>query len=430
MIIGALLQATAYTRAHMIVARVVSGIGMGFVNSTVPVFQSEYSPKANRGLFVCMQLSTLNFGICLVYWIDYAFSSHPGSYAWRVPTILQCVFLLPMLVVITIVPETPRWLANHDRADESLEVLRRLHAKRMSDEDICALHAEIMEAVRDENAAASTRWRDTFKADAFQSRRRLLIACAIQSFQQLGGINAIIYYSGTLFQKSVGFSQHMSSLMAGYLQTWFFIASFIPWALIDRFGRRPLMLSMISLMAAVMAVQASLIYQVQNGTSVAHSAGIAAAAMLFVFQGAFTVGFQATVWVYPTEILPLRLRQRGSSISTACNWIFNYMIAQVTPIAISNIGWRTYIIFAVLNGNEISQSNDTCLCQLTDSTLQLSGYPSSSSSSQKRRVWSWKTSIACSSRVASRPGRCVRQLRRTGFRVIVTRTSMWSKLCE
>ena len=78
-------------------------------------------------------------------------------------------------------------------------------------------------------------------------------------------------------------------------------------------------------------------------------AGIGAAAMLFIFQGAFTIGFQATVWVYPSEILPLRLRQKGSSISTATNWILNFVIVYITPPAIRNIGWRTYIIFAVLN---------------------------------------------------------------------------------
>ena len=146
--------------------------------------------------------------------------------------------------------------------------------------------------------------------------------------------------------------------MAGFLQTWFFVASFIPWFLIDRIGRRPLLLSMISLMAVVMAVQTGLIYQVQYNTASAHSAGIAAAAMLFIFQGAFTVGFQATVWVYPTEILPLRLRQRGSSVSTACNWIMNYMIVQITPVAIQSIGYKTYIIFAVLNGKH----NFPCCC--------------------------------------------------------------------
>lgn len=128
----------------------------------------------------------------------------------------------------------------------------------------------------------------------------------------------------------------MASLMSGFLQTWFFVASFIPWLLIDRIGRRPLLLSMISVMAAVMAVQAALIYQVQFDTSIAKNAGIAAAAMLFVFQGAFTIGFQATVWVYPSEILPLRLRQRGSAISTAANWICNYVSnSQQRPLRLS-----------------------------------------------------------------------------------------------
>jgi sugar porter (SP) family MFS transporter len=350
MIVGALLQATAYTRVHMVVARVVSGVGMGFINSTVPVFQSEFSPKASRGLFVCMQLSTLNFGIFLAYWIDYGFSSHTSSYAWRIPCILQCIFLVPMLLILLFVPETPRWLANHGRYDESLEVLERLHKSTMTGEDIQELHNDIVRTATIEASIGAGKWSDLLKNDSIQSQRRFLIACGIQCFQQLGGINAIIYYSGTLFQKSVGFDQHMSALMSGFLQTWFFVASFIPWLLIDRVGRRPLLLSMISLMAAVMAVQTGLIYQVQYNTSIAHTSGIAAAAMLFIFQGAFTIGFQATVWVYPTEILPLRLRQRGSSVSTACNWIFNYMIVQITPIAISSIGYKTYIIFAVLNG--------------------------------------------------------------------------------
>jgi MFS family permease len=203
----------------MVVARVVSGTGMGFINSTVPVFQSEYSPKAVRGLFVCMQLSTLNFGICFTYWIDYAFSSIDASYAWRIPVILQCIFLAPMLLIVAIVPETPRWLANHDRGAESLEVLRRLHRHRMSDEDISSLHMDIMQTATMEKSIGSARWADILRNDPIQSRRRFFTACAIQAFQQLGGINAIIYYSGTLFENSIGFSAHMSALMAGFLQT-------------------------------------------------------------------------------------------------------------------------------------------------------------------------------------------------------------------
>lgn len=348
MIVGALLQATSYGRAQMIFARVVSGVGMGFINSTVPVLQAEFSPKATRGRYVCAQLSTLNFGIFFVYWIDYAFSYTAGSKAWRIPVILQCIFLIPMVLLLLIIPESPRWLAAHDRPEECLAVLQRL---RCNEDQIVVqqLHAEILQTVALEESLGAGSWRDLLKNDHIQSQRRLFIAMGIQSMQQLGGINALIYYSGTLFQKSIGFDQHTSALMAGYLQTWFFIASFIPWFLIDRIGRRPLLLSMITVMACVMAVQTALIFQVQNNTPIAKSAGAGAVAMLFIFQGAFTIGFQATVWVYPSEILPLRLRQRGSSISTASNWIFSYMIVQITPIAISNIGWKTYIIFAVLN---------------------------------------------------------------------------------
>ncbi|KAF4943930.1 hypothetical protein FGADI_13011 [Fusarium gaditjirri] len=349
LIIGAVLQAASYTRAMMIVARIVAGVGMGAVNSTVPVMQAEFSPKSSRGIYVCAQLSTLNFGIFLVYWIDYALSSHTGSYAWRVPVILQCVPILAIMGLLFVIPETPRWLAAHDRPEECLKVLAQIQGSSTDDPEVQVLHSVITQTVAYETSIGAGSWKDLLKEDSIKSRKRLFLSCWLQCAQQLGGINAIIYYSSTLFEKSVGFSTHMSALMSGFLQTWFFVASFIPWVLIDRIGRRPLLLSMISVMAATMAVQAGLIYQVENNTATAHAAGIAAAAMLFVFQGAFTVGFQATVWVYPSEILPLRLRQRGSSISTAANWIFNYMIVQITPISIDNIGWRTYIIFAVLN---------------------------------------------------------------------------------
>jgi sugar porter (SP) family MFS transporter len=296
-----------------------------------------------------MQLSTLNFAIALVYWIDYAFSSHSSSYAWRVPCALQCVLLFPMLVLVFLIDETPRWLVSHDRADEALEVLLRLKSHNLSQEAIRELHADIVNTVRVEKAIGAGSWRDLLHNDSIQSQRRLMIACGIQMMQQLGGINSIVYFSGTLFHDSVGLSSHMSALMSGFLQTWFFLASFIPWLLIDRVGRRSLLISMISLMACVFIVQTGLIKQVQEKTSIAHTAGIGATAMLFVYEGAFTVGFQATVWVYPTEILPLRLRQKGSSISTASNWIMNFLIVKITPLAIANIGYKTYIIFAVLN---------------------------------------------------------------------------------
>lgn len=188
---------------------------------------------------VCAQLSTANFGIFFVYWIDYAFSTHISSYAWRIPVVLQCMFIIPMMFILWIIPESPRWLAAHDRPNECFAVLQRL---RCNEDQVIVqrLHGEILQTVEYETSIGAGSWKDLLRNDRIKSQRRLLIACAIQSFQQLGGINAVIYYSGTLFEKSIGFDAHMSSLMSGFLQTWFFVASLIPWFLIDRIGRRPL----------------------------------------------------------------------------------------------------------------------------------------------------------------------------------------------
>jgi MFS family permease len=139
-----------------------------------------------------MQLSTLNFGICLVYWIDYAFSSIRESYAWRVPVILQCFFLIPMLFILQMIPETPRWLAAHDRPEESLEVLKRLKGGILDDAAIHTMHEDILRTVAFETSIGAGRWSDLLKNDKIQSQKRFLIACGIQAFQQLGGINAII----------------------------------------------------------------------------------------------------------------------------------------------------------------------------------------------------------------------------------------------
>lgn len=196
MAIGSLLQATAYTRAHMIVARVIAGVGLGINNSTVPVMQSEYSPKASRGLYVCMQLSTLNFGIFLVYWIDYAFSYHTQSFAWRIPVILQEVFLFAMIILAFLVDDTPRWLAAHDRTDEAFEVLARLNDGRHTPEETTIQFNDILNVIRIENSIATSSWKKVLKSDNISSWRRFFIACGIQFMQQAGGINSLVYVSG------------------------------------------------------------------------------------------------------------------------------------------------------------------------------------------------------------------------------------------
>ncbi|BEI87266.1 hypothetical protein CcaverHIS002_0706120 [Cutaneotrichosporon cavernicola] len=346
MIGGTAFQSAVSTQAAMIGARIVAGLGMGFINSTAPVLQAEISPSATRGRYVCFQLSLLNLGIMLAYWVGYGFSLGNDDYLWRIPVALQAVFQIPMVILCLIIPESPRWLAAHDKKDECLQVIARLKGRSNEDAEVRSQFNDILDAVALEKSIGSGRWRDLLREDEIKSRRRLLIACSIQFFQQAGGINALIYYGGT-FLTAAGLDAHTAALISGVMFTWFFVASFIPWFLIDTVGRRKLLLVCISLMAVCFCLEAGLVYKVD--TTHSKAAGGAATAFLFVYLGLFTIGFQAVVWVYPSEILPLRLRQKGSSISTACNWITNYAVVQITPIALKKIHYKFYIVFAVIN---------------------------------------------------------------------------------
>ena len=139
-----------------------------------------------------MQISCLNFGVMLVYWIDFGFSTVSSTAAWRVPTILQVLFLSLQLLLLFLVPDTPRWYAAHDRSEEALDVLQRLSRHRESEETILQRHQAIIQTAAVEHSLNTGSWEDIFKSDAIQSRRRFLLACAIQIFQQLGGNNAVL----------------------------------------------------------------------------------------------------------------------------------------------------------------------------------------------------------------------------------------------
>ncbi|KAL1404841.1 hypothetical protein Q8F55_008451 [Vanrija albida] len=346
MLIGTAWQAASSSAGVMIGARIWSGIGIGFIASTAPVLQAEISPAKQRGRFICVQLTVLNLGIMVAYWAGYGASKNTAQHTWRIPVACQACFQVPILVLIFIVPESPRWLASHGRVDDALKVVARLKGLALDSPEVKAMHDEIVATVEYDRQQGGGGWKDLLRNDKIKSRRRFLIACSIQFFQQLGGQNALTYYSTTIMG-AAGLSPDMTSLISGVLFTWFFVASFIPWFLIDRVGRRKLLLSCIFGMVVMFACEAGVVSLVEkNGNK---AAGSAAIAFLFIYMGLFTIGFQAVVWAYPSEILPLALRQKGSAISTACNWIFNYMVVQITPIGIKNIRYKFYIVFAVIN---------------------------------------------------------------------------------
>lgn len=133
----------------------------------------------------------------LVDWIGYAFSTVTGSKAWRIPVALQAVFIIPIIILSFLVPESPRWDVAHDNTDRALTTIARLNARSRDDPIVLGQYQEIEQAVQLERSIGSGSWSQLFSRhdDDIKSRKRLLMACFIQAAQQLGGINGIVSWS-------------------------------------------------------------------------------------------------------------------------------------------------------------------------------------------------------------------------------------------
>lgn len=342
MLVGAILQASAFRLDHFIIGRIITGLGNGGNTSTVPTWQSETSHAHKRGKLVMVEGALITGGIMISYWIDLGLSFAPGSVAWRFPLAFQIVFCIFILAFIWGLPESPRWLILKGREDEAREVLAALNDVDVNDKVIHSEFNEIKDTVLEMSKGT---FADLFTMGKDRNLHRTLLAYVNQMFQQISGINLITYYAAVIYS-NLGMSDFMSRLLAALNGTEYFLASWPAVFLVERVGRRKLMLFGAVGQAATMAILAGVNSESEKGNK---GAGIAGIVFLFVFNSFFAVGWLGMTWLYPAEIVPLRIRAPANALSTSGNWIFNFMVVMITPVAFDTIGYQTYIIFAVIN---------------------------------------------------------------------------------
>lgn len=347
-VVGTMIQVSSFSRAQFIVGRIVAGIGNGMNTSTLGIYQSETAPAQSRGKMVTAEGIMAIGGVWIAYWLDFGMSYTSTTAQWRFPLAVPILFALGMATVAFFMPESPRWLVMMGKHNEAKEVIAALSGKDVLTDDasVEALYTSIREAINVEQCASNEfSYDELFSGGELQNFRRICLCFGIQLMEEMGGINLITYYMSNVFLQ-IGTSYYLALLLSGVNSTTYFLSAFVPIWLIDRFGRKSLLIyGSIGMTAMAITLSVCLSLGPNN-----HTAGIIAALSIFCFMIFYaTGGWMATPFLYPSEISTLRIRSKGSAISVRSKWSFNFLVVMISPVAMANIGYRIYIIFAVLN---------------------------------------------------------------------------------
>ncbi|KAJ5885372.1 hypothetical protein N7495_009882 [Penicillium taxi] len=344
-LVGIIIQATPFALGQLIAGRVITGLGVGGFTATIPMYVSESSSAEARGRMVLLQGWFAIGGVAFATWLEFGlYYAGNNSASWRFPIAFQALFALFVVCCIMFLPESPRWLAKSGLMNEAAEVLARLEDVTIDSEHVMQELEIIRQSLAEGEANASEASSSAFARTKNRHIHRTLLAVAVNILAQMTGVNIITFYSDTILESSLGYSGTIARIISGCLQIWQFFAAGLAVLLIDRFGRRPLLIAAACGMVIAQACLAGLSSDLQN-----HSAASASIAFYFIALFCFPIGLFLVPFMYAAEIAPLRIRAKVTAMSAAANWIFSFVLAEVSPIGFTTISWRYYIVYACIS---------------------------------------------------------------------------------
>ncbi|KAI8713797.1 MFS domain-containing protein [Fusarium sp. LHS14.1] len=362
-VIGSAIQTGAIDYTMLIIGRFIGGIGIGQLSMVVPLYISEISPPEIRGSLLVFEELSIVIGIVVAFWITYGTKDMTSHWSWQLPFLLQ---ILPGLLLgfgAIFLPYSPRWLASKDREDEALNSLAKLRALPTTDPRVQREWMDIIAEARFQAAILRERhprltqrtdyaskirleivsWADCLKPGCW---RRTLVGVGIMFFQQFSGINALIYYSPTLFG-TMGLDSDMQLIMSGVLNVTQLVGVFSSLWTLDRFGRRTILLTGSFLMFVPHLIIAVLVGIYSHDWPSYTAEGWTSVTFLLFYMLAFGASWGPVPWAMPAEVFSSSLRAKGVAISTCSNWINNFIIGLITPPLVQKTGFGAYVFFAV-----------------------------------------------------------------------------------
>ncbi len=335
-IAGTLLTTTAHTISALIIGRVGVGIAIGIASFTAPLYISEIAPKKWRGALVSLNQLFIAMGIFISYLVDYHFS-RSAEWRWMFGVgIVPAVFLM---IGLFFLPYSPRWIAKKGYHQKALLILNQLRSNTFD------AQMELIEIAESLDHKKNS-WRALFNTT---TRKTLVIGIGLAVIQQITGINTILYYAPTIFQKS-GFHAASSAIFTSIgIGAVFFIFTVVGLFFIDKIGRKPLLYAGIILMAIALLMMAIAFHL--KAALFTTKILLVSGALLYVMAFAFSLG--PISWLMIAEIFPTHVRGWGASIATFFNWASNGVVAFSFLSCVDALGksntFLLYVISCVLS---------------------------------------------------------------------------------
>lgn len=355
-VLGGALQAGSINSNMFICARVITGLGMGFVMAIVPPWVSELSQAHDRGSNFSFIFVANFLGITIANWLNFGVRNSAIEFRWRFPLGFMCIPVFIVAMTVLLLPESPRWLMAHDRRDEAVQILCKVRGDIESTDTSIKKELEHLHAI----VEASKHSRNSYINLALGGRnsgvlhlgRRAILGFALQQIQQWSGIIAVVTWSSKLFSLA-GFDEFKSLWLGGLVNTLGIFGTAAAGLVIDRIGRRMSLLVSFIIQGIALFIVAALIKSsedyAQSDPAKSETLGQGAASFVFIYLWFFTMFNIVPCWLYGTEIWPQDVRAKGYSF-TILGWAIGCgMTTFLIPIMLSRIGWYTFIFFGIMN---------------------------------------------------------------------------------
>ena len=327
--LSALGCAFAWSWDALMVARFVGGLGIGGSSVLGPVYIAELAPAKWRGRMVGMFQINIVVGILLAYLSNYIITTQNlGPLQWRLEFGVAIVPSIIFLILLYGIPRSSRWLVTTNRTNEALDVLKLMGSPNSE--------AELQEIIDSVHMERGLRREPLFNG---KYNLPILLAVSVGLFNQLSGINAILYYSNFIFA-SAGFSLKSAALQTVGVGLVNLLATFLGMSLIDKLGRKTLLLIGALGMAAALAGVAAIFY--------AHAHQALLVWLLLMFIVFFAISQGSVIWVYIAEVFPSRVRSKGQSLGSSSHWMMNALIAGAFPWIAARSQAAPFAFFAAM----------------------------------------------------------------------------------